>query len=118
MQMIAQDKPLRKVAWKLLASDVAGVKLKVQDAFKSERALFAGNERHKVTRLRKTLGETVNQWIETGFASAPQPAVQSHWRCDGRAGRGGNPCGNPCGDLCAFGSERVCRADRDTRSPR
>jgi hypothetical protein len=56
---------------------VAGVKLKVQDAFKSERALFAGNERHKVTRLRKTLGETVNQWIETGFASAPQPAVQS-----------------------------------------
>ena len=77
MQRIAEDKPLRKVAWKLLASDVAGVKLKVQDAFKSERALFAGNERHKVTRLRKTLGETVNQWIETGFASAPQPAVQS-----------------------------------------
>jgi len=72
-QDTAQDKPLRKVAWKLLASDVAGIKLKVQDAFKNEQALFDQAQRVKMTRLRKTLDETVNQWIETGVTGSPTP---------------------------------------------
>ena len=72
MQMIAQDKPLRKVAWKLLASDVVGVKLTVKDAFKNEHALFASNERNKVTGLRKTLDQTVTEGVSPTCRQPPK----------------------------------------------
>ena len=77
IDLIAQDKPLRMIALALLCSKTAGTKLKVKDAFVKHQAVHSKSKETIMARLRQTLGETVNQWIETGFASAPQPAVQS-----------------------------------------
>jgi hypothetical protein len=73
IDLIAQDKPLRMIALALLCSKTAGTKLKVKDAFVKHQAVHSKSKETIMARLRKTLDEAVNQWIETGVTGSPTP---------------------------------------------